>query len=335
MKRPFRTQTQQEPFCITNNVKRGIKVTFLFFLASCIAIVLTAGCGGQVQDGKDKSADAVLKVVATTGMIGDAVRVIADDKVSLTTLMGPGVDPHYYKAARSDLDRLDNADVIFYNGLNLEAKMADILKKMGRLKTTVAVGESIPDTLLRYPAGSAGHPDPHIWFDVMLWSQAVEKVGQVLAEADPPHAEFYLNNAQEYLDSLKALDNWIRERIASIPKRQRVLVTAHDAFGYFGLAYDIEVKGLQGLSTVTEAGLYDVTRMVDMLIERNIKAVFVESSVSKKAINAVVEGCRSRGHEVVIGGELFSDAMGEAGTVEGTYLGMVRHNVNTIVEALK
>jgi manganese/zinc/iron transport system substrate-binding protein len=249
--------------------------------------------------------------------------------------MGPGVDPHLYKATKGDLDLLDEADMIFYNGLNLEAKMTHILEKMGSEKTTAAVGRAIPDSLLRYPEHFEGHPDPHIWFDVSLWAMAVLEVGNQLVNADSVNVQFYLERTDAYLDSLEALHNWVHEQIAAIPESQRVLVTAHDAFGYFGRAYLIEVEGLQGISTVTEAGLLDVTNMVDLLVNRKIKAVFVESSVPQKAINSVVEGCRARGHEVIVGGELFSDAMGAAGTPEGTYLGMVRHNVNTIVKALR
>ncbi len=297
------------------------------FLAT---LMIVAGCDQQEQARGGK-----LHVVATTGMIGDAVRVIAGDSVTLATLMGPGVDPHLYKTSKGDLDLLEHADVVFYNGLHLEAKMADILKKMSRTKSTVPVSEVIEDSLLRYPAEYEGFPDPHIWFDVALWTGAVQEVGRVLAEHDPDNAAYYQVNTAAYRDSLQSLHAWVQEQISIIPESQRILVTAHDAFGYFGDAYGIEVNGLQGISTVTEAGLYDVTQMVDMLVERKIKAVFVESSVSQKAIKSVVEGCRSRGHEVKIGGELFSDAMGEAGTPEDTYPGMVRHNVHTIVEALK
>lgn len=296
-----------------------------------LLLALQVGCQQEQQAGTHGK----VKVVATIGMITDAVRSIAGDSVELAGLMGAGVDPHLYKATKGDIDRLSAADIILYNGLNLEAKMADIIRQMPRSKTTVAVGEAVPDSLLRHPEQFEGHPDPHIWFDVSLWRQAVERVAQTLAERDQKNAEYYRTNAAAYLDSLDALHQWVQEQVQTIPAERRVLVTAHDAFGYFGQAYDIEVEGLQGISTVTEAGLYDVTHMIDMIVERRIPAVFVESSVPRKSIEAVVEGARSRGHEVRIGGELFSDAMGQAGTPEGTYLGMVRHNVNAIVEALK
>jgi manganese/zinc/iron transport system substrate-binding protein len=300
-------------------------------LSLALAVVLLAGCSGESAP----DADGTLHVVATTGMIGDAVEVIAGEHVDVYTMMGPGVDPHLYKATKGDLDKLDNADVILYNGLYLEAKLGQLLKRMGSTRTVVAVGEVIDDSLLHYPDGAEGHADPHIWFDLSLWRQAVAEIGQVLAEADPTNADVYSQAAAAYDDSLAVLHEWTAERIGQIPHKQRLLITAHDAFGYFGAAYGIEVMGLQGISTVSEAGLYDVTRLVDLIADRGIKAVFVESSVPQKAIESVVQGCRERGHQVQIGGELFSDAMGEEGTPEGTYLGMVRHNVNTIVSSLK
>jgi manganese/zinc/iron transport system substrate-binding protein len=299
-----------------------------------ILVVLTAlvwsGCGKTtVED------DGRLQVVATTGMIGDAVRQIAGDSVDVVALMGPGVDPHLYKATKGDLDRLQSADVIFYNGLFLEAKMAEILERMAGTRQVYAIGEVLDHDSLLYPDNVGGHPDPHIWFDLKLWSQAVAEVGAELQKADPTQAEWYRTRTKQYVAAILAEDDSVKAAIATIPPEDRVLVTAHDAFHYFGRRYGIEVKGLQGISTVTEAGLHDVTSLVDELVARKIKAVFVESSVSPKAIEAVVGGCRSRGHEVIIGGELFSDAMGPAGTPEGTYLGMVRHNVNTIVSALR
>lgn len=301
-----------------------------FILLIFIVIPFIIGCGGNQKINSGK-----LKIVATTGMIGDAVLNIAGDKVELTALMGPGVDPHLYKTTKGDLDLLYNADIIFYNGLHLEAKMAEILQKMSSSKTTIAIGEYIDSSQLHYPEHFEGFPDPHVWFDLLLWTQAIEKISTVLQEKDTLNAAFYSKNTISYIDTLRVLDGHIRNQILLIPKEQRVLVTAHDAFEYFGDAYNIEVKGLQGISTVTEAGLHDVTQMVDMLVNRKIKAVFVESSVSKKAINSVVEGCKARDHQIIIGGELYSDAMGQPGTPDGTYIGMVRHNVEAIVSSLK
>jgi manganese/zinc/iron transport system substrate-binding protein len=268
-------------------------------------------------------------------MIADAVREIAGDKVTLAALMGPGVDPHLYKASKGDIDNINRADLILYNGLHLEAKMADVLKKLSKSKPVVAVGDYVDSTHLRFPSGHQEVPDPHIWFNVALWRDALVGVTEALAARDTIHATEYHRRAAALVDSLTALDSWVRSRIAEIPESQRIMITAHDAFGYFGEAYGIQVRGLQGLSTVSEAGLHDVTSMVDFLVANKIKAVFVESSVPRKTIEAVVDGCAAAGHNIDIGGELFSDAMGREGTPEGTYMGMVRHNVNTIVEALR
>jgi manganese/zinc/iron transport system substrate-binding protein len=251
----------------------------------------------------------------------------------VTSLMGPGVDPHLYKASEGDISKLNNALLIFYNGLNLEGRMSDILVKLARKKPTIAVSEKISEDLIL--DDYQGHADPHIWFDVALLIKAVEVVRDVLIEADPSRRAAYERNAAEYRKRLEELHSWAKAELAQIPKEQRVLVTAHDAFSYFGNAYEIEVVGLQGISTDAEYGLADIQRLVTLLVERKIKAVFVESSVPKRSIEAVVQGSNARGHQVVIGGELYSDAMGEEGTPEGTYIGMFRHNVLTIAKALK
>lgn len=299
-------------------------------IAVCL-LGLMSGCAPET----DHVRSGPLNIVTTTGMIYDAAKNIGGDKIMVSGLMGPGVDPHLYKATKSDIDRLDKADVIFYNGLFLEAKMTEIFERMAAHRMTVPIGAAVDSSKLRYPARFEGHPDPHIWFDLTLWRQAVTRLAETLETADSVNAEYYRTNAAAYLDSIDVLDVWVREQIATIPDDQRVMITAHDAFEYFGRAYGMEVRGLQGISTVTEAGLQDVTSMVDFLVERKIRAVFVESSVPKRTIEAVVDGCRSRGHSISIGGELFSDAMGQAGTAEGTYFGMVRHNVNTIAGALR
>lgn len=296
-----------------------------------LTIIVLSSCNQQLKERKEGK----LRVVSTTGMIYDAVVNIAGDSVEAQALMGPGVDPHLYKATQGDLQRLTGADVVFYNGLHLEGKMGEVLEKLGRLKTVVAVADQIPGTELRQTPLFAGNYDPHIWFDVSLWKEAVKTVGKTLIEADSINAAVYQENMDAYLRELDALHNWVEEEIASIPANQRILITAHDAFGYFGDAYNIEVKGLQGVSTQSEFGLKDIAELVNLIVERQIKAVFVETSVSDRAINAVVDGCRQRGHDVVIGGKLYSDAMGEFGTEEGTYIGMVKANVNTIVSSLK
>jgi manganese/zinc/iron transport system substrate-binding protein len=268
-------------------------------------------------------------------MIADAARIIGGSHVAVTALMGPGVDPHLYKASEGDLAALGESDLILYNGLNLEGKMGDLFVKMSRTRLTVPVTEAIPESLLREPPEFKGHYDPHVWFDVGMWRLAVGRVRDALIELDPAHRADFEARTAAYLDTLAALHVWCGEQMATVPSDRRVLVTAHDAFGYFGRAYHAEVVGLQGISTVSEFGLADVQRIVGLITSRKIKAVFIESSVPRRSIDAVVEGCRARGHDVAIGGTLFSDAMGAEGTPEGTYVGMVRANVRTIVQALR
>lgn len=305
-----------------------IKYTYILIL---IGAIFLFGCGSKEQS--DKSGK--IRIVTTVGMIKDAVENIAGDKAQVIALMGPGVDPHLYKATQGDLDKLTGADIIFYNGLHLEGKMGEVLEKLGHTKPVIAVSSDIPDSLLRSVPGFQGTHDPHIWFDVKLWEEAVKAVSGFLQEYDSANAELYAANSQRYLIRMDSLHESVRKRIQEVPEGQRVLITAHDAFGYFGDAYGIEVRGLQGISTVSEFGLRDVTELVNFIISRKIKAIFVETSVSEKSINAVVEGCRQKGWNVKIGGSLYSDAMGADGTPEGTYLGMVSKNVNTIVTALK
>lgn len=274
-----------------------------------------------------------LQIITTTGMIQDIVQNIAGDKADVVALMGTGVDPHLYKATANDLTRLGQADAVFYNGLHLEGKMSEVLEKLGRKKPVFAVTDGIDKSRLR--SISETQYDPHIWFDVKLWARAAEFASKKLQEVDKPNAEYYKANAEQYLLKLDSLDSWVRQELAQIPAQQRVLITAHDAFGYFGRAYDVEVVGLQGISTVSEFGVQDVIRLTDMIAQRNIKAIFVESSVPKRSVEAVVAGVRQRGGNVNIGGELYSDAMGARDTPEGTYIGMVSANVRTIVNALR
>lgn len=301
----------------------------LVLLALGIALA-AAGCGAGRTG---TAAGERIPVVATTGMVADLVRNIGGERVAVTALMGPGVDPHLFKPTEGDVARLQQARIIFYNGLHLEGRMGDILVKMAREKPTVAVAERIPEERLLITED--GVEDPHIWFDVSLWMAAAEVVRDALAELDPDGQSTYEQNARAYLDELAELDEWVRAELATVPAARRVLVTAHDAFGYFGRAYDVEVAGLQGISTAAEYGLADLERTIELLVERQIKAVFIESSVPRSAIEALVAGAAARGHAVTIGGELFSDAMGAEGTPEGTYVGMIRHNVRTIADALR
>ncbi len=273
------------------------------------------------------------KIGATVGMVGDIAKAVAGDRGEVTFVIGAGVDPHVYNPTRSDVATLLRSDIIFYAGLLLEGQMADVLVKVSRKRPVYAVTELLePEYLIHDP--QSGHSDPHVWMDVRGWMKAVEVVTAALAEFDPANTEAYRANAATYLKQLKALDDYARRAMASIPETQRVLVTAHDAFGYMGRAYQIEVMGIQGLSTESEAGLKDINRIVDELVRRRIPAVFVESSVSDKNVRALIEGAASRGHTVKIGGELFSDAMGPSGTYEGSYIGMIDHNVTVIARAL-
>jgi manganese/zinc/iron transport system substrate-binding protein len=294
-----------------------------------VVLILLTACQPKAKDKQPER----LMIVTTTGMIADAVKNVTGESADVVALMGAGVDPHLYKATQGDLQKLTDADIIFYNGLHLEGKMAEVLEKLGRTKTVIAVTESIAENKLRLITEDIH--DPHIWFDVKLWKEAVKAIEKTLIKVDSTKQSLYQVNTQRYVSQLDSLDLAVAEQILTIPETQRVLITAHDAFGYFGDAYAMEVKGLQGISTVSEFGLKDVTALVDFIISRKIKAIFVETSVSEKSINAVIEGCKDRDWPVSIGGSLYSDAMGEANTPEGTYIGMVSKNVSTIVSALR
>lgn len=274
-----------------------------------------------------------IRAVATTGMVADLVRNVGGEDVEVVQLMGEGVDPHLYKASPGDVSQLNRADMIFYSGLHLEGKMADVLAHLGRKKPACAVAEQIPKERL-LEVGDELY-DPHVWFDVSLWRETVDSVETTLAAFDPPHADAYRQRAETYRAELAELDDECRRRISQIPAERRVLVTAHDAFHYFGRAYDLEVKAIQGISTQAEAGIKQINELVEFISRRGVKAVFVETSVSERNVEALVEGCRALGRQVEIGGHLYSDAMGQPGTPEGTYAGMVRHNVDAIVKALE
>jgi manganese/zinc/iron transport system substrate-binding protein len=304
------------------------RYSILFFSAIILGLGSCVTPSGHKKAGK-------LFIVVTTGMIKDAVENVARDKADVVALMGPGVDPHLYKATHGDLEKITEADIIFYNGLHLEGKMGKVFEKAERIKQVVSVSNGIPESaLLQIPGYSNAH-DPHIWFDVKLWEQAVKNIATYLKDKDSANADFYEANSTKYLVTLDSLHRSVQRQVSSVPESQRVLITAHDAFGYFGRAYKIEVRGLQGISTLSEFGLKDVTELVNFIIERKIKAIFVETSVSTKSIDAIVEGCREKGWNVTIGGSLYSDAMGQQNTHEGTYVGMVSANVKTIVNALK
>ena len=303
------------------------------YISLClIAVLASSGCDSKTQP--NTSAEAKFRVVTTIGMITDIVKNVGGDSVEVIGLMGPGVDPHLYNASAGDVQKLNSASLIFYNGLHLESKMADILAKMSGDTKTVAVTDAADRNRLLKPPEFEGQYDPHLWFDVELWMKAVEKVRDALSEFDTDNAATYSTNADRYLAKLVELHAYVKSQAERVPSQQRVLVTAHDAFNYFGKAYGFEVRGLQGISTATEAGIADVRELATFIAERRIPAIFVESSVSSKSLEAVKAAVKSKGFNVEIGGELFSDAMGNDGTPEGTYIGMVRHNIDTIVNAL-
>lgn len=296
----------------------------------------TMACGGSGSGGPSPGErQGPLRVLATTGIVGDLARHVAGEHAQVESLMSTGVDPHLYKASESDVRRMAEADLILYNGLHLEGKMADMLVKMARNRPVMAVTDDLPREELREPPEFAGQYDPHVWFDVGMWARCLDPVVHELAMLAPEHADAFRANAEAYRQELLELDRWVEERVLELPEDQRLMVTAHDAFGYFGRRYGVEVVGLQGISTLSEAGLRDVERVVDLVVDRGIRAIFVESSVPRRSIEAVQAAVRDRGHEVAVGGTLFSDSMGPEGTPEGTYTGMVRHNVTTLVDALR
>lgn len=309
-------------------------------LFGCVVIGLM-GCSSPVPDEVKAAAsprrgeNTVRQLVATTGMVADLVRAVAGEECQVTSLMGSGVDPHLYKPTRHDVKRLLEADVVFYSGLTLEGRMVESFTHLSRGgKPVFAITDVLDRSMLRKLEGADGHWDPHVWMDVACWSQCVGLIADRLAELDPDHAAGYHMRAVAYQAELMLLDQKIEEAIQSIPEQQRVLITAHDAFGYFSQRYGIPVRSVQGVTTESEAGVSDVNDLVDFVVARKVPAIFVESSINPKTIQAVREGARSRGMPVQIGGELYSDAMGTAGTYEGTYIGMMDANATHIARAL-
>ena len=316
-----------------NMTKQFVKLVSSGIASAAGIALIFAGCGGKTEaDPNAAAASGKLKVTTTVNMVSDLVREIAGEHVEVSELMGPGVDPHLFKASAGDVDKLMNADVVFYVGLLLEGKIQSTLNKV---ESAYAVTSKIDTKRLDRPEEFEGHFDPHIWFDVTLWVDTVDAVVEGLSKADSAHAADYKKNGEATKAKMNALHEWSLEKVKELPKAKRILITSHDAYNYFGRAYGFKVVGLQGISTVSEASLADVAKMVDFIKENKVKAVFVESSVSPAAIKRISEDSGA-----VIGGELFSDAMGERGKIEhgydvGTYEGMIKHNLSTIVDALK
>lgn len=308
------------------------QLSYLFMIS---IVLLLAACSSDEtttneNDGID-SEDGKIYIVTTIAQIGEPLSVIGGERVNVESLMGPSIDPHVYNATKSDIDKINNAELIFYNGLDLEANMIEIFEKLSNSKPAIAISESISeDDLLTDEDGAL---DPHIWFDIDLWKQALDRAVEELKEYSPDDADYFEENKQQYFSELEALKEEA-EKLKEIPEEQRYLVTAHDAFGYFGRMHDIEVVGLQGLSTEDEIGVSDINETIDLIEQYQVPAIFVESTINPNSIEAVLEGAKEKGLEVEIGGELYSDAMGEHGTEEGTYIGMYRYNVDTIYEAL-
>lgn len=308
-------------------------VRHLVFAVALLA-AMTGGLLLTVQDTAQAAASERLHVVATTAMIADAARNVGGERVRVEALLGPGVDPHSYRQTRTDVARLLQADVVFWNGLYLEAQMEELLLALAEKKTVVAVGEAVPQDILLADEEYEGRHDPHIWMVPSIWRHAVEAVRDTLSEVDPEGEEIYAANTRRYLAELDALQAYAERVLASVPEPARILITAHDAFNYFGRAFDYDVLGIQGISTESEAGLREIRALVDVIVTRRVPAVFVETSVAERNVRALVEGAAAEGVTTRIGGSLFSDAMGEPGTYEGTYIGMIDHNVTTIAAAL-
>jgi manganese/zinc/iron transport system substrate-binding protein len=337
---------QKKKYCRTCVLTAAASV-----LTTALAAVLLVTCNdGDRQGAVDSTPEAArtaaaadaaaaqdnpFRITATTGMVADIVRQVAGDRGEVTSIIGEGVDPHLYVPTRSDVAALMEADIVFYSGLLLEGKMTDTLIRVARSERPVhAVTELVDESLLLQPKEFAGHFDPHLWMDVAGWTQAVHAVTEALVTFDPTGKSGYRERAESYTATLAELHEYARQALGSVPEQQRILVTAHDAFNYFGRAYGLEVAGIQGMSTESEAGLDRINRLVDLLVTREIRAVFVETTIAERNVRALIEGSAARGHTVVVGGELFSDAMGQPGTYEGTYVGMLDHNVTTVARAL-
>ncbi len=304
--------------------KSVISLLFLLSIALGILFVLRRPTQKSQQ----------ITIICTTSMITDIVKTVVGNTAQVYGLMGPGVDPHLYRARESDVAKLSNADIIFYNGLHLEGKMADLFEKMKTYKKTVAVADAIPKEKL-IASEFEGHYDPHIWFDVFIWSMVAKHIANVLCEYYPKHCPAYQQRAKDYAQKLDELDRYIQQQIATIPSKNRTLITAHDAFEYFGRRYGLNVRGLQGISTESEAGTKDVQELVNFIVQTRIPAIFVESSIPKRTVQAVREAVQAQGWNLTIGNELYSDALGTAGTPSGSYVGMVKHNIDSIVKGLR
>jgi len=308
----------------------SVIATVLSTLVACVFVL--AGCASEA--GSD--ADGRVRVVATTSILADLAENVGGDAVRVEGLMGPGVDPHLYKASEGDVTAMASADLIVYNGLDLEGKMTSVFAEMKRRgqPTTALAAEAFPDSVLLSSPDYAGNFDPHVWMDAELWIRAAGHLADQLGQIDTARADAYRERAATYADSLRRLDEDLHGMVQRVPENKRVLITSHDAFRYFGRAYGFDVRGLQGISTATEAGTADVQNLASFVAERRIPAIFVESSVPRRGIEAVREAVRAKGFDVAIGGTLYGDALGSPGTPAGTYTGMLRSNMTTVTTGL-
>lgn len=306
-------------------------------ITSLVLLISTTACNKNPSDVNSQvSIKPKLKIVATTTMITELIEIIGGDKVEVDGLMGSGIDPHLYKASAGDVNKMQKADAIFFNGIHLEGKLGDVLGDLEKSNIkTIAVSKDLDKNLLIESKEFQGNFDPHIWFDVSIWAKVAETVKNTLVELDETNKNYYESNTEKYLLELEDLNKYVKEKVNLIEKEKRILITAHDAFNYFGRAYDFKVKGLQGISTASEAGTSDVKNLAEFIVEKEISAIFIESSIPKKNVEALKEAVDARGFSVEIGGELYSDSLGEKGTDDGTYIGTVKHNAETIVNALK
>jgi len=284
---------------------------------------------------EEKERTGPLHIVATTGIIEDALNNIVGDSAEVSALMGPGTDPHLYKPTPGDIELLDQADVIVTNGLHLEGKMAEMLQKYGLEKPVLSISDGIPEEEIIKSADFADSFDPHIWFDSKIWLKGLSGIVAELSKIEPTQADYFASNFDRYKKQVEDMDKAVQSELDLLTDHSKVLITSHDAFSYFGRRYGIEVKGIQGISTLSEVGLRDISAMVDFVIERKIKAIFVETSTSNKTAQSIVDGCEARGYYVALRGPLYSDALGEPDAEGGTYIGMVKANVKMIVEGLK
>lgn len=311
----------------------GLARGFGFLLVAALAALVAVGCGGGESD-EAGAVEGTIQATTTTTQITDMVESIGGDEVEVTALMGPGVDPHLYEPSQGDIEALQGADAVFYNGLFLEGQLADLLVQVGQESPTVRVTEAIPEDELRPSENYEGQNDPHVWFAPELWETAVDPVVEQLSELKPDSAETFEENGEEYKQEVQEAHEYVQERIEEIPEDNRVLVTAHDAFGYFGETYGVEVQALQGISTESEAGAGDVRELANELVEDEVPALFTESSIPRRNIEAVQAAAQDQGWDLKIGGELYADAMGDPDTEEGAYPGMMRANADTMAEAL-